>query len=146
MDILRASRAHNAGMGVTGMLLYSNGVFVQVLEGEEAAVGKLLDKIQRDPRHADMHVLEKKEIQRRQYAEWSMGFKRLENEDFRDVPGLNHFFEADFSAANLADKMPLIHMILEHFRKVERRRGAANAKFAAFFKAPRNGDADSRKP
>jgi hypothetical protein len=137
MDILRASREHNAGLGVTGMLLYSNGTFVQALEGERDAVDKLLNIIRHDPRHADLHILERKEIERRQYAEWSMGFKRLENEDFQGVPGLNQFFEADFSAANLSDKMPLIHMILAHFRNVEQKRGMANAKFAAFFKAPR---------
>jgi len=122
MDILRSARAHNANNGVTGMLLYSNGTFVQVLEGEERILDELLSVITRDPRHTALHVVEKKKIEAREYAEWSMGFKRLGKETLRGVPGLNGFFETDFNNENLGDKLALINKLLGHFRREEQRR------------------------
>ncbi|HLF98721.1 MAG TPA: phosphate-starvation-inducible PsiE family protein [Methylococcaceae bacterium] len=122
MDILRSARAHNANHGVTGMLLYSNGTFVQVLEGDERTVDALLEVIKRDPRHTTLHVVERRTIEAREYAEWSMGFKRLGKDALRGVPGLNGFFESDFNSENLGDKLALINKLLGHFRREEQRR------------------------
>jgi hypothetical protein len=137
MDILETARANNARNSVTGMLLYSNDTFVQVLEGEAAVLDELLKIIQRDSRHKDLCVLERHEIQQPQYADWSMGFKRLENEDFRGVPGLNAFFEENFNAGNLKDKVSLIGKLLAHFRQIEQKRSTANMKIAAFMQSKR---------
>jgi len=43
-EILRISRENNGRLGITGMLLYGNNTFVQILEGEEKAVNELIDK------------------------------------------------------------------------------------------------------
>jgi uncharacterized membrane protein (DUF373 family) len=122
MDILRTARAHNADRGITGMLLYSNGTFVQVLEGEEAVLDDLLARIKRDTRHTALRVLERKKIEQREYADWSMGFKRVSREKLRNTPGLSDFFEQDFDADNLGDRLSLIHKLLGHFRREEQRR------------------------
>jgi Sensors of blue-light using FAD len=71
--ILRASRAHNAQRGVTGLLCHSEGVFVQVLEGGREAVNALYNLIVGDPRHRDVILLAYEEIQQRRFAGWSMG-------------------------------------------------------------------------
>ncbi|MDH5457908.1 MAG: BLUF domain-containing protein, partial [Nitrospinota bacterium] len=48
-DILSRSRENNIEMGITGMLLYGNNTFIQILEGEERTVDSLLRKIRKDP-------------------------------------------------------------------------------------------------
>jgi hypothetical protein len=75
LALLKQALKNNEASGVTGMLLYSNDTFVQVLEGEESALDPVIGKISRDPRHSDVHFLYRKPIRDRQYGDWSMGFK-----------------------------------------------------------------------
>jgi len=98
------------------MLLFVDNEFVQILEGEEKAVEDLLAKIKKDPRHKDFRVIEKKKISHRDYSEWTMGFKRVDKNDLRDVPGLNKFFDADLSGEIDQNKLKLINNLLNHFR------------------------------
>lgn len=72
-DILRASERNNPPLGVTGMLLFENGVFLQVLEGPRAAVSQTLFKISKDPRHKDVVVDECTPITERQFSSFNMG-------------------------------------------------------------------------
>ena len=72
-DILAASRKNNAALGVTGMLLYLDGGFLQVLEGEDAAVSEIYAKIRRDERHWNVKALLDREAPR-SFGTWSMGF------------------------------------------------------------------------
>ena len=70
--ILAASRANNARDGVTGALLYSDGCFAQVLEGDLAIVQRTFERIQRDPRHGDVIVLEARRADGRMFGMWDM--------------------------------------------------------------------------
>jgi hypothetical protein len=71
--ILRQSKAHNPGLGVTGVLCFSGGVFLQVLEGSRSAVNRLYNRIVADPRHTDVELMLYEEIHERRFAGWSMG-------------------------------------------------------------------------
>ena len=62
MDILKKARLNNAGLGISGMLLYTGEVFVQVLEGEENVVDDLVKLIKIDPRHKDFRIIERKKL------------------------------------------------------------------------------------
>ncbi|MGE5548758.1 MAG: BLUF domain-containing protein [Solirubrobacterales bacterium] len=73
-DILRASRIKNTVAGVTGVLVYDQGTFIQVLEGDAHAVGALFETIRGDRRHAGVEVLLDVETDRRTFSEWSMAF------------------------------------------------------------------------
>jgi len=116
-EILGSSRENNARLGITGMLLYGNKTFVQILEGEEHLVNALVNKIKQDRRHSDFHVLRKKNIERREYADWSMGFKRVSGEDFQAVKGLENISEKDFNTAFLESHTSIVDSLMEHFRK-----------------------------
>lgn len=72
-DILASARARNAAQGVTGYLLYDDGQFIQAIEGEEAVVEELADLIAQDSRHEHFNVLIREAIDRREFADWSMG-------------------------------------------------------------------------
>ena len=63
-DILKTARETNARLGITGMLLYGNKTFIQILEGEEDVVHELIKTIKRDPRHRNFQVVKKKPIVR----------------------------------------------------------------------------------
>ena len=72
-SILRQSRAHNPASGVTGVLCYGGGIFLQVLEGGRMAVNELYGHILRDPRHTDVVLLHYQEIAEREFVGWTMG-------------------------------------------------------------------------
>lgn len=76
-DMLERSRAHNASVGLTGMLVYRDGRFLQVLEGPEAVTKELLARIVKDPRHEHVRFLVTQVIRRRSFAEWTMGYETL---------------------------------------------------------------------
>ena len=71
--ILRKSKGNNPAAGITGVLCFSGGIFLQVLEGGRAAVNRLYNRIVADPRHTDMELLLYEEIGERRFAGWSMG-------------------------------------------------------------------------
>lgn len=64
---LRAKSA-NTGAGITGLMLFYEGVFLQVLEGPAAGVTSLMERIRRDRRHAGITVLESGPVTQRSFA------------------------------------------------------------------------------
>ncbi|MEO8324810.1 MAG: phosphate-starvation-inducible PsiE family protein [Nitrospirota bacterium] len=116
-DILRTARENNARLGITGMLLYGNKTFIQILEGEEGVVDELVNTIKRDPRHTNFQILKKKPIEQHEYADWSMGFKRVSGEDFVAVKGLEDFEEKNFNTTFLGNQGSLVDSLMDHFRK-----------------------------
>lgn len=74
-DMLVRARAHNAEAGITGMLLYRQGRFIQFLEGPDRDVHALFEVIHSDPRHESVRVLLDEPIERRQFEEWTMGYE-----------------------------------------------------------------------
>jgi hypothetical protein len=72
-SILQQSRHHNPGIGITGVLCYGGGIFLQAIEGGRMQVSDLYGHIQRDPRHKDVVLLHYEEIAERRFAGWTMG-------------------------------------------------------------------------
>ncbi len=71
--ILRQSKHNNPLHGITGLLCYSGGVFMQTLEGGRLAVNQLYTRIAADARHRDVVLLNYEEITERRFAGWAMG-------------------------------------------------------------------------
>ena len=71
--ILKQSKANNPGLGVTGVLCFSGGIFLQVLEGGRSTVSRLYNRIASDPRHTEVVLLNYEEIGERRFAGWAMG-------------------------------------------------------------------------
>ena len=72
-SILAQSRQGNPGLGITGILCYGGGIFLQAIEGGRNAVSELYGHIQRDPRHRDVILLHYEEISERRFSGWTMG-------------------------------------------------------------------------
>lgn len=73
-QILETSQANNGRAGVTGALIFNDGVFGQVLEGPKDAVDETFERIQLDERHHNVTLLDITPIEERSFADWSMGF------------------------------------------------------------------------
>lgn len=116
LSLLQQCLANNEASGVTGMLLYGNDTFLQVLEGEEPVLEKVIEKIQKDPRHSKVHFLYRKPLERRQYADWSMGFKRVSTRGLQANVSLSDFGEKDFNFDYLVEHEAIVETLMEHFR------------------------------
>lgn len=75
-ELVEKSRRKNAEHDLTGMLLFHEGQFLQLLEGPEPAVRACFAVVERDPRHESIKVLLTGECEQRDFPEWTMGFER----------------------------------------------------------------------
>ncbi len=115
LELLKQCLDFNPASGVTGMLLYANGTFLQALEGDEKIVADLYSKIEKDGRHIDVKMLHRRTIETRQYAEWSMGFRRVSDAELQQVEGLRDFNERDFNPEYLAEHIAAREYIMDHY-------------------------------
>jgi hypothetical protein len=90
-SLLQAVRKRNTDAGVTGMLLYKDGNFMQALEGEETTVKTLFKTISADQRHKGIIVLSAGPIDARSFPDWSMGFRDLRSPELAKLPGFSDF-------------------------------------------------------
>jgi hypothetical protein len=113
-ELLARARQDNARARLTGMLLYTEGAFFQVLEGPAEAVDALYSKIERDTRHAKMTKIIEEPIQRRVFGDWTMGFSAMSREEMETIPGANDFFGQGKSLVDL--DAGRVRKLLEAFR------------------------------
>jgi Sensors of blue-light using FAD len=76
--ILVQSRQFNPASGITGILCYGGGIFLQAIEGGRNAISELYGHIQRDARHKDVVLLQYEEISERRFGGWTMGQVNME--------------------------------------------------------------------
>jgi Sensors of blue-light using FAD len=90
--LLAVSRENNKRLGITGLLLYVEGNFFQVLEGERLAVESAFEEIERDPRHTHVTLIISEPISHRVFHDWSMGFSSLSHKKLAQIGGARNFF------------------------------------------------------
>lgn len=116
LALLGQSRRNNTRLGLTGLLLYRDGQFMQVLEGPDAAVRALYATIGRDPRHQGVRTLLEEPITERRFPDWAMGFQSLTDEELRAIPGYSAFLDAPEEAAAFWGDAPRAQWLLRWFR------------------------------
>jgi DNA gyrase inhibitor GyrI len=82
------ARSNNKKQQITGALLTSGDCFVQVLEGEETAVRSLFSRIETDPRHDSVSLLETQPVDGRVFSRWAMA--KVSEEGKPDIPLIAH--------------------------------------------------------
>jgi hypothetical protein len=117
LEILRVSRRNNEVGPVTGLLLYKDGNFIQVLEGPEVEVMNIFGKIEKDPRHKDITVICTDLIEERQFADWKMAFVNLDDETIQQENAYSEFLSDDFTADKYRETPSLAYMMLLSFKK-----------------------------
>lgn len=116
-SILESAVRHNTEDGITGMLLYSGGNFLQVLEGPHDAVRSTYQRICRDPRHRNASILLEQEIPERHFPSWRMGYRQLSAEDIARFPEHAPYFQFGFRTQALSAKPGEALEMLELFCK-----------------------------
>jgi hypothetical protein len=93
--LLIKARKNNTASGITGMLFYFEGKFIQLIEGEEEAVKELYTRIFADPRHQHSAVLKQGTSTERFFGDWSMGFKAADPQVLLGLEGYRELVSGD---------------------------------------------------
>lgn len=101
-EILSVAVRNNEKCNVTGLLLYSQGTFMQALEGEESVVDDLFKIIQADERHCNVEEQVRTPICTREFSQWFMGYRALRDSDALALPNYAPFFEDGFDVASIS--------------------------------------------
>ncbi len=99
-EIIETSAHNNKVLDVTGMLMYADGCFFQIIEGPACELDTLYEKIKHDHRHKGIITVIDEEVENRSFPDWSMGGLRLDP----DILDQKEVFELTRMA--LADKLP----------------------------------------
>lgn len=92
--LLVSCRSNNERLGVTGVLAFREGRFLQLLEGPLEVVRERMKIIARDPRHTGVTTLLEEVTQKRQFPEWTMGFERVNDTHMETIPGYRATFDS----------------------------------------------------
>ncbi|WP_165842818.1 BLUF domain-containing protein [Phenylobacterium deserti] len=111
--IVQQSQRNNQQCDVTGLLCHYDGNFLQFLEGPEEAVNQTYDRISRDPRHRQLIQVQRRQIEERAFADWSMAVVKPDDIS----PAQRAFVQGlrDVEVAERAHK-PAIEGFLQSFR------------------------------
>lgn len=110
------ARGNNKRSGLTGALLLRDDWFVQVLEGDEATVRALYERIAADPRHDSVTLLGTGTVTERVFARWSMAKVAADGEP--DIPLIAH--TDGIAAAAARGTSPAQHVLLDAMRAAAR--------------------------
>lgn len=116
-EILETARSNNGLIDVSGMLLYHEGCFIQVLEGVRATVDPLFAQISRDPRHKEIVTLWQGEISERRFGGWTMGFRRAVGNELSGLPGYTDWMERPADAWSPDQNKTMAETFLEAFKR-----------------------------
>lgn len=117
VKILSKAKEKNSRLGVTGMLLYKDGNFMQLLEGDEKIVRDLYETIRLDVRHHDAMVLLDEPAEDRLFSDWSMGFKDLSDPELETLPGYAPFRNLTLSKSGVGSDSSACLDILRFFKE-----------------------------
>lgn len=87
-DVVAKSKINNPRRGISGLLFYHNGRFLQIIEGEQDALEQLMAILQQDPRHTDIVRIIDENIYQRSFAQWNMDSLNLSPDETIDVKEL----------------------------------------------------------
>jgi hypothetical protein len=117
MELLKGSVRRNTRAGITGLLLYQGGAFMQALEGEKAALVELFEKISHDPRHHHIIRLIQGPIKERYFPNSAMAFRDLDSPKLRRLPGYSEFLNTPLNGELLAKDIPTCKRLLLLFKQ-----------------------------
>lgn len=94
LELLKGARLNNEAHGLTGMLLYRDGTYLQYLEGQPADINSLLERLRQDSRHKAIRILREGALPERLFPDWSMAYKNLAGLRSSRTPGYSERLQA----------------------------------------------------
>jgi hypothetical protein len=119
LALLSQSRAWNTAHELTGVLLYSQGYILQVLEGSQQEVHSIFDRIQKDHRHLNVVKLADGPLAHRSFAEWSMGFLAIQPTNYERLAGYFNPLQTKHLATMPEQGKDSLHEVLTTFVRKE---------------------------
>ncbi len=116
LELLTQSRYNNEKLGITGLLLYLDGHFLQVLEGSAFNVKGVFRNIQQDSRNTDVSVTFTQYIDKREFGDWNMGFVNLETLNPDEIQGYSDFLQKPMSQDTFNNNPAMAQNYLDAFR------------------------------
>ncbi|HKL38977.1 MAG TPA: BLUF domain-containing protein [Bacteroidales bacterium] len=116
-ELLKEVRSKNEKQQVTGLLLYNDGSFIQVIEGRQQTIRELYDRISGDHRHTNVVKLLEEPIKKRAFPDWSMGFRRITSEQSSAIPGFSNFMHEQNPVKTVQESTRQVVYLLNSFRK-----------------------------
>jgi hypothetical protein len=113
--IISKSRKNNPGRDITGLLIYADGIFIQVLEGERERVHQLFDKICDDVRHSDVDVIGEYSVEERLFSEWSMALIVTSRDELGRIAGTEEMLDRGDVLGLLAEDQTKAATFLKDF-------------------------------
>ena len=114
-ELLFYAREKNKRLAITGVLLLIQGKFIQYIEGYEEDIDKVYDSIKIDTRHNDLLLLDSGYIDRRQYNNWSMAYKKVENSEINHILGYSELNLDDLFLNPAEEKTHPVLKVLYNF-------------------------------
>lgn len=114
--ILSISRENNHINGITGLLLYADGDFLQVIEGPKILLIKLFESIKKDKRHTEIMTIANKEIKEKHFPNWNMGFYISNYEELRKIKGYETISKKSLSKVSDAISLAFIDSFIASHR------------------------------
>ncbi len=116
-ELLATIRRKNDIQNITGLLLYNDEAFIQVIEGERETIHQVFDLISNDSRHANIIKLLEEPIAKRAFPGWSMGFRKVTKERNMQLPGFSDFMQNKHSEIAYEECAMAVKHLLYSFRK-----------------------------
>jgi Sensors of blue-light using FAD len=117
-EILEGARESNAEVGITGALVYVDGFFLQILEGESEEVLQLMGRISRDVRHEAVTVLRQGEVPAAHFSDWTMAYVSATAEQVAKWAGLSTTTSVPDTLADLNSDALKVTRVTEHILRV----------------------------
>ena len=113
--LLKQSRKRNSELSLTGMLLYKDKSFIQLLEGPSESVKMVIECIKKDHRHVNFSALVNKDVNSRAFSQWSMSFVNLDVENNQPEGFVDYFSDASIVDDLIATPSKAVEL-LAYFR------------------------------
>jgi hypothetical protein len=116
--LLSKARAFNSsiGIGISGLLLYHERSFFQILEGEVEQITHLFAHIGKDKRHDNVLLLSREEVKERNFGAWSMGFVDVDPMTTK-LTGFLKLLEVKSSFLELQGDAKLVAKLIDGFQE-----------------------------
>ncbi len=114
-ELLHQSRINNKKRNLTGLLLYSEGNFMQILEGNKDDIQNTFEKIKLDSRHKSIITIINEPLEKRSFSDWTMGYSLIDPAFLKNHPEINPFRLKNSTSIDIIIKT-FIETFLNSFR------------------------------
>lgn len=123
LSLLQEARKENERLGITGMLLYQEGNFMQMLEGDKKTVLDLYEKIKKDDRHNGVLTMLTGDIDERNFEDWTMGFFNMDKAG--EFPKYNDYIKENLTLRSFNKDSQDAYRFMILFNKINRQAALA---------------------